>query len=109
MEDAVGVSDQCVEVTRLEIELEHVEVSSILALPIRIVVVRERIDRSDIIPSRTQGLGQVRPDEAGCAGDEASNGQRQRTRPSAKAVRLPFGAGRLTQPKSQTRASVLET
>ena len=57
MEDAVDRSDQYVEVTRLEIEIEHVEASSILALPIRIVVVRERINRNDIISSRTKRLG----------------------------------------------------
>src|SRR5207244_1220370 len=62
MEDPVHSVE--VQVALREIEAQHVELAGVLLLQRRVVVVRERVDGEDLVPTAEQGLGQVRADEA---------------------------------------------
>jgi hypothetical protein len=81
VEDDVARLDQLDEVAAREVErdeLEPVPVHGDLEVaPLvgALVVVVEAVDADHLVTVRKQGLGQVRPDEAGAAGDESSHGE----------------------------------
>ena len=70
MVDGVDAVEQGIEVCVGEVELEHVETGGVFALAGGVVVVGERVDADDVVACRDQRLCEMRPDEAGRAGDD---------------------------------------
>src|SRR5207253_9707298 len=69
-----------------EVEPDHVQRACVLLLQGGVVVVGEAIDSDDLVPAAQECLPEVRPDEAGGAGDEVPHS----TPASGLSVPSPF-------------------